>query len=224
MRSACRLLGCVFRVPGLKCGRCMPYTCRSAFMPFAVLQRFRTTSTIMKLSHKPPEVASFPLNTLVHGDGSEKKVCVLKLDIARCQGIPRGHRPVHVPKHLAWEPEIRVHPDGIRLGTHRESKDASPRRRELLEFRSVCDRASGSGVEKGNRKRSIFLASPYLREEEEQRTFTVFAADDPQKVANETERKRKTERQRRMHEPIPEVGKWASGGAFAFLLQRRHPE
>src|SRR6266478_1202933 len=67
--------------------------------------------------------------------------------------------PVHVPKHLAWEPgDPAFTPDGICLGTHREVQGRIPRRRDC--WSSVRMRStSGSGVEKGNRKRSIFLAS-----------------------------------------------------------------
>src|SRR5713226_5923562 len=90
--------------------------------------------------------------------GSEKKVCVLKVDIARCQGIPRGRRP-------------RARTEAPRMGTGRSrvrpkrnlSGDASggprthaddERTREVGQIRSTCEvpeqgRATGGGGDGG---------------------------------------------------------------------------
>src|SRR5205807_7081557 len=84
------------------------------------------------------------------------------------RGAPRSRAvtdPVHVPKHLAWEPgDPAFTPDGICLGTHREVQGRTPMRNEHGKSdRSVIPAKSpnkarqpaaagmeGSGLTKGN--------------------------------------------------------------------------
>src|SRR5713226_7534648 len=92
--------------------------------------------------------------------GSEKKVCVLKVDIARCQGIPRGHRPrARTEAPRMGTGRSRVHPrwnmSGDASGSLRTHADGE-RTREVGQTSSTCEvpeqgRATGGGGDGGKR-------------------------------------------------------------------------
>src|SRR6266478_8778441 len=75
--------------------------------------------------------------------GSEKKVCVLKVDIARCQGIPRGHRPrARTEAPRMGTGRSRVHPrrnlSGDASGSLRTQAD-DERTREVGQICNTCE-------------------------------------------------------------------------------------
>ena len=74
--------------------------------------------------------------------------------------------------------------------------------------RSVCDRPNGSGVEKGNRKRSTSWGFTHICVKKRSNgRFTVLRQTIRKRLQTKLNAV-KAELQRRMHEPIPEVGKW----------------
>ena len=208
--SACRLLGCVFRVPGLKCGRCMPIL---AAQPSCLCRpaTIRNTSTIMKLFSSRPKWPPFHLNTLVHAHGSEKKVCVLKVDIARCQGIPRGHRPRARTEAPRMGPgRSRVHPRRNSFGDASGSPRTHPEKTRLLEFGPYAiDQRQWRG--EGKPETFNFLGFTHICVKKRSNgRFTVLRQTIRKRLQTKL-KEAKTELQRRMHEPNPEVGKWCLG-------------
>jgi len=225
--SACRLLGCVSRVPGLKCGRCMPILALSLHA-FAVCNDQKHEHDY-EIVLKPPEVASFSPKHTLHGAWLREKGLCPKSGYRpfppppEVPGIPRGHRPVHVPKHLAWEPgDPAFTPDGIRLGRIGKSKDAS-REDATAGVRSVCDRPAAVAWRRETGNVQFSWLHAYLREEEEQRTVHGCCGRRSAKGANETEGGRKPNF-RGGCTNHPEVGKCASGGAFRFSYSVGIPE
>jgi hypothetical protein len=210
--SACRLLGCVSRVPGLKCGRCMPIL---AAQPSCLCRpaTIRNTSTIMKLFSSRPKWPPFHLNTLVHGAWlREKGLCPksgyreVPRDPARSQTPCTYRSTSHGNREIPRSPQTE-----FVWGRIGKSKDAS-REDATAGVRSVCDRPAAVAWRRETGNVQFSWLHAYLREEEEQRTVHGVAADDPQKVANETEggENRTSEADARTHprsgQVVPRVG------------------
>src|SRR6266852_5020860 len=140
--------------------------------------------------------------------GSEKKVCVLKVDIARCQGIPRGHRPrARTEAPRMGTGRSRVHPRRNSFGDASGSPRTHPEKTRLLEFGPYAiDQRQWRG--EGKPETFNFLGFTHICVKKRSNgRFTVL---------RQTMRKRlqaklnevKAELQRRRHEPIPELGQW----------------
>src|SRR6266851_332987 len=178
--SACRLLGCVFRVPGLKCGRCMPIL---AAQPTCLCRpaTIRNTSTIMKLFSSRPK---WP---------------------------PRGHRPRARTEAPRMGPgRSRVHPRRNSFGDASGSPRTHPEKTRLLEFGPYAiDQRQWRG--EGKPETFNFLGFTHICVKKRSNgRFTVLRQTIRKRLQTKL-KEAKTELQRRMHEPIPEVGKWCLG-------------
>ena len=80
-----------------------------------------------------------------------------------------------------------------------------PRKRDC--WSSAARPKTGRSAETGNRRRSTFSAYAHLREERSNGRFTVLRQTIRERLQAKLGEV-KTELQRRMHDPIPEVGRW----------------